>query len=388
VFDLLLLLLNCLWALLTLIFLLPIARTYLQRQQLEVVAPHDPGSRPLVSIIIPARDEARNIGQALQCITQLDYPEESLEVVVVNDRSTDATAEIVSQYAAQHSYIRLLDAPPLPDGWTGKSHGCQHGADAARGEWLAFIDADTYVKPALIESAIAYAAPLRVELLSLIPFQIVASFQERISLPSIFLGFASVIDFHRVNDPNDSQAVANGQFLLFSRSGYQRIGGHHAIRQMLSDDLAFAHRAKAMGLTFRCLFADALIETRMYRSLAEVWGGFSRNAVGIMRASSLLPFLIRALRSLLIAVGAVLLPAATLLHQGIVLAPATLITLTTLITLIATFWLMLRELHIPPIYLLAAPFGLALHGALLINSYLQKKRGKRAWKGRAYSSLQ
>ncbi|MEN8171209.1 MAG: glycosyltransferase [Pseudomonadota bacterium] len=382
--DLLLFLLNGLWAVITLIFLVPIATTYFHRQQLDPTENSKQGERPLVSIIIPARDEARNIGQALQCITQLDYPEERLEVIVVNDRSTDGTAEIVNQYSAEHANIRLLDAPPLPEGWSGKSHGCRHGANAAHGEWIVFIDADTYVKPQLIESAIAYAGSNEIELLSLIPFQIVASFQERISLPAIFLGFASVIDFRRVNDPDDPQAVANGQFLLFSRSGYQRIGGHEAIRHALSDDLAFARRAKELGLKFRCLFADRLIETRMYRSLAEVWGGFSRNSVDIMRVTSLLPLLIRALRSLLLAAGLVLLPAVTLLIEGVIVTPTTAISFATLFILVATFLLTLKELRIPLWYLLATPFGLAVHGGLLINSYIQKKRGRRVWKGRAY----
>jgi len=377
-------LLNGLWALTALVFLLPIARTYIHRQQLELVAAGERTRHPTVSIIIPARDEAHNIGQALHAITQLDYPEAQIEVLVVNDRSTDDTAAIVRRFAAEHDAIRLLDAPPLAEGWTGKANGCQFGADQARGEWLVFIDADTYVKPALITSAIAYAETKQMDLLSLIPFQIVASFQERIVLPAIFLAFASVIDFRRVNDPHDTQAVANGQFLLFSRSGYQRIGGHRAIRRELSDDLAFARRAKELGLQFRCLFADHLIETRMYRSLAEIWRGFSRNAVEIMRASSFLPLLVRAMRSLLIALGLLLLPVLTLLSKEA--GPALLISLATLLTLLITFWLMLRELRIPRRYLLAAPFGLAVHGLLLVNSYLQMKRGTRAWKGRSYSS--
>jgi cellulose synthase/poly-beta-1,6-N-acetylglucosamine synthase-like glycosyltransferase len=385
--DLLLLLLNGLWAVNSLVFLLPVAITYFHRQQLEAVENSQLDERPRVSIIIPARDEARNIGQTLQCITQLDYPEERIEVIVVNDRSTDATAEIVSRFAAEYANIRLLDTPALPDGWTGKSHGCQYGANAAHGDWLAFIDADTYVKPPLIASAIAYAESNDIELLSLIPFQIVTSFQERISLPGIFLGFASVIDFRRVNDPNEPQAVANGQFLLFSRSGYQRIGSHQAIRQQLSDDLAFARRAKELGLNFRCLFADRLIETRMYRSLAEVWGGFSRNAVDIMRATSLLPLFARALRSLLVAAGLLLLPATTLWLEGGSVTPATVISIGTLIILVVIFWLTLRELRIPSIYLLTVPFGLVVHGVVLINSYLQRKWGIRAWKGRAYTSL-
>jgi len=377
-------LLNALWALATLVFLWPVARTYLHRQQLEPVTVQDGNHSPSVSVIIPVRNEAHNIGHALHAITQLDYPTGQIEIIVVNDRSSDETVAIVQRFAAEHATIRLLEAPPLAEGWTGKANGCQYGAEQAGGEWLVFVDADTFVKPALLTSALSYAETNRIEMLSLIPFQIVASFQERIVLPAIFLGFASVIDFRRVNDPHDTQAVANGQFLLFSRQAYQRIGGHRAIRGELSDDLAFARRAKALGLIFRCLFADQLVETRMYRSLAEVWEGFSRNAVEIMRAASLLPLLLRATRSLVIALGLLLLPLLTLLHHNT--GVAGVIAVATTLSILITFWLTLRELRIPWGYLFAAPFGLAVHGLLLINSYRKMKRGTRTWKGRSYSS--
>ncbi|MCW9088013.1 MAG: glycosyltransferase, partial [Gammaproteobacteria bacterium] len=314
--ELSLLLLNGLWALAALMFLLPLAVTYFFRQQLEPAEVKDGQRCPAVSVIIPARNEAHNIGQALQAVTQLDYPKTQVEVIVVDDRSSDRTAAIVRDFMIEHEEISLLDAPPLEADWTGKANACHFGAEQAQGDWLVFLDADTYVRPALLVSAVDYAAANRVGLLSLIPFQIAASFQERIALPLIFLAFASVIDFRRVNDPADTQAVANGQFLLFARDAYRRIGGHRAVRSELSDDLAFARRAKALGVGFRCLFADRLVETRMYRSLAEVWRGFSRNAVEIMRIDTLSQLLLQSARSLLLAGGLLLLPAMTLLSEA------------------------------------------------------------------------
>ncbi|OOZ39071.1 hypothetical protein BOW53_13125 [Solemya pervernicosa gill symbiont] len=383
--DLLLLTLNLIWAALALFFLATIGKTYRYRQQLPDASADS--VLPKLSLIIPARDEANNIGECLQCITQLEYPEGALEVIVVDDNSGDATAAIVSEFAQRDSRIQLISADPLPEGWMGKSHACWQGVAAASGEWLLFVDADTYLKPTAARDALAYALSNAREFLSVIPFQQVISFQERIALPGVFLGFATAIDFDRVNDPDDSYALANGQFLLFSRSAYQQIGGHEAIRGETSDDLAFARAIKAAHIGGYTLFGDQQIETRMYRSLGAIWRGFSKNAIEIMHATSTGRCMSDALRSLLLSLGT-LLPIATYCatpETASMLQNATLtLSIVTLASLLLIFTLALHALRIPVIYLLALPFGLALHGAIIINAYLRQKTGKREWKGRHY----
>ena len=266
--DLFLLTLNLTWAALTLIFLSAVGKIYLHREQWPEARPE--GKLPSLSIIIPARDEAANIGECLECIRRLEYPEGALEVVVVDDNSADATASIVDDHAAYDQCIRLVTAEPLPKGWMGKSHACWQGVQVASGEWLLFVDADTYLQPPAACAALDYALREGREFLSVIPFQRIVSLQERIVLPGVFLGFASAIDFKRVNDPNDPFAIANGQFLLFRRDAYERIGGHQAIRAETSDDLAFARAAKRQRISAYTLFGERQIETRMYRSLGEV----------------------------------------------------------------------------------------------------------------------
>ena len=150
--ELLLLVLNLIWAGLALFFLGSISKIYLQREQLP--EPSQNGELPTLSIIIPARDEAANIGECIQCIMQLDYPEGSIEFIIVDDNSSDATASIVNDYATLDQRIRLISADTLPKGWMGKSHACWQGVQAASGEWLLFVDADTYLSPPTVRAAL------------------------------------------------------------------------------------------------------------------------------------------------------------------------------------------------------------------------------------------
>lgn len=388
-FELLLLIFNLVWAALTLFFLAAIGKIYLQREQLPGPSPRpSPGGElPKLSIIIPARDEAANIGECVQCITQLDYPEAALEIIVVDDNSNDATASIVKVIAARDPRVQIISAGPLPEGWMGKSHACWQGVKTASGEWLLFVDADTYLKPTAARAALDYALRKGHEFFSVNPFQRIVSVQERLALPGVFLGFASAIDFDRVNDPDDSFAIANGQFLLFSREAYTGIGGHEAIRAEVSDDLAFARAAKRHRISSYILFGEQYIETRMYRSLREVWNGFSKNAIEVMHSNSVTRTVLDALMSFGLAAGMVL-PVVMLCSSAP--ADATLwkvsltICLATFATLALIFTLSLRALRVPVIYAIALPFGLAMHGAIIINAYFRHKKGKRVWKGRHY----
>lgn len=150
--DLLLLGLNLAWAVLTLVFLTGAGKVYLHREEV----PDRGAVRPLprLSIIIPVRDEAANISECLECITRLDYPEDALEVIVIDDHSSDATAAIVTEHAACDHRIRLIQSKPLPSGWMGKSHACWQEVQAAHGNWFLFVDADTYLQPSATRTAL------------------------------------------------------------------------------------------------------------------------------------------------------------------------------------------------------------------------------------------
>ncbi|MBT8447015.1 MAG: glycosyltransferase [Gammaproteobacteria bacterium] len=383
--ELILLVLSACWAALAAAFLTAVGRIYLHREQLPEARRN--GSLPRLSLVIPARDEEANIGECLQCITRLDYPEGEFEVIVVDDNSTDATASIVDEYAARDKRIRRISAPALPEGWMGKSHACWQGAQAAAGDWLLFVDADTYLKPQAARASLDYALNKGHGFLSVIPFQRIVSAQERIVLPGVFLGFASAIDFRRVNDPDDPFAIANGQFLLFSRDAYRRVGGHEAIRSETSDDLAFARAVKRHRVSAYTLFGEHYIETRMYRSLREIWHGFAKNAMEIMHATSVFSASVDALISFGLAAGTLLpfilfsTPAST---DSLLWNLSAAISVITFATLLLVFSASLRALRVPVLYLVALPVGLAMHGAIIINAWFRHQQGKREWKGRRY----
>lgn len=384
-YEILLLILNIIWATLTLLFLMSIGKIYLTREQLPKAGATT--ELPKLSIVIPARDEAVNIGECLQCIMLLDYPKDALEIIVVDDNSSDGTAAIINEYAARDERISLISCESLPEGWMGKSHACWQGVKSASGEWLLFVDADTYLNSSAAQAALDYALSTKREFLSVIPFQRIISLQERISLPGVFLGFASAIDFNRVNDPEDTFAIANGQFLLFSRNAYNRIGGHKAIRAEVSDDLAFARAAQQLRINSYTLFGEEHIETRMYRSLREVWNGFSKNALEIIHATSIKHSFVAALLSICLAAGTFLpfimwFTAAEVTTQ--LWDISFIISVVTLSILMLSFAITLFTLRVPIVYLIAFPFGLATHSAIIIQAYFRHKKGNRIWKGRNY----
>ncbi|MFH0934744.1 MAG: glycosyltransferase, partial [Pseudomonadota bacterium] len=237
---------------------------------------------------------------------------------------------------------------------------------------------------------IHFAQDKGLDLLTVIPHQILKSLQERLWLPGVFLGFASFLDLGRINDPDDPYAIANGQFLLFRSEAYQDMDGHRSIRKELNDDLAFAREAKKRRLNFYCAFGEHLLETRMYRSLKEIWTGFSRNAADITQSTSISRLLANTVPTMTVAAGILVLPAMAVLsylatpdlYSQIALG----LTLPLSLILLIFFVLAVRALRIPAVYGLAVPLGLLLQGVLSLYSYSLIKGGVRQWKGRSYPS--
>ncbi len=392
--DLVLLIIILYWSANTLLFLFATGKLYFRREEVPHLRLPEPlpdqSNLPLLSVIIPARNEEHNIGSCLNGLVTANYPSDRLQILVVNDRSTDRTAAIVEEYAAKHPQVELVQGQPLPEGWTGKVHACWQGAELAQGEWLIFLDADSTVKPDLLYSAVSFATEKRIELLTLIPFQAMKSFAERFWLPGIFFGFSYFLNLKRINDPQDPYAIANGQFLLFAKEAYSRMDGHRSIKGELNDDLAIASTAKAKGLRFHCAFAEPLLETRMYHSLQEIWNGFSRNASDITQIRSPGRLIINVLFTFSIAAGFLVLPSLAsynyLLSSGLYASLAFGFAMVTSLILLNAFIMVAGALRIPLPYLLSIPMGLLLQGVLCIRSYRLTNKGIRQWKGRSYSS--
>ncbi|HSG79589.1 MAG TPA: glycosyltransferase, partial [Acidimicrobiia bacterium] len=192
-------------------------------------------------MVIPARDEARSIGACVASLLAQDHPD--VDVIVVDDGSTDGTAEIAARLGA-----KVVDAGPLPEGWTGKPHACWVGAEVATGEWLLFVDADTVAEPGLVSAAVARADVHGLDVVSPHPFQEVATFWERVIVPAGFFLLVATRDVRRINDPRSRAAAVNGQCVLVRRTAYEAMDGHRAVADQILEDVAFARVAKRRGL--------------------------------------------------------------------------------------------------------------------------------------------
>lgn len=231
----------------------------------------------LVSILIPARDEAANIGPCLEAA--LAQAGVAIEVVVMDDGSTDGTAEIVRGYAARDARLRLLSAPPLPAGWSGKMHACARLAEAARGTHLLFLDADVRLAPEAAARLVAHARRHGLGLVSGVPRQRIGSLGEGLTVPVINLLLLGYLPgggraFTRL----PGFAAGCGQMMMAERCAYEASGGHAAIRATLHDGLKLPRLLRARGHRTELVAGTDLATCRMYRRFAESWRGFLKNA--------------------------------------------------------------------------------------------------------------
>lgn len=256
---------------------LALPRLATRRPALHATAPV-PNDHPMVSIIVPARNEEGTLPGLLPSLLASRWPD--FEVLVVDDQSTDGTSAIVAEHAVRDPRVRLISGAPLPSGWFGKPWACVQGFREARGDLICFTDADTVHEPALLAAAVA---ALREEgggtgALSIITEQVCLTFWERVVMPQVWLLLG--IRYHplRVNRATTGRdTIANGQYILLTREAYVKAGTHEAVRGAVAEDLALAQRLLETGHPVRMRFSSGLIRTRMYRSLAELVEGWSKN---------------------------------------------------------------------------------------------------------------
>ena len=226
---------------------------------------------PTVSVIIPARNEEACLGDCLQSL--VSQTGVSFEIIVVDDHSTDHTREI----AASFPQVRVIEAPPLPEGWTGKNNAVTDGARQARGQWLLFTDADTVHLPESLARALAEAQDNGAELLSYSPEQIAVTFWEMATLPVVFAELARQYPPSIVSDPASPIAAANGQFILVRRDTYDAVGGHAEVAGDILEDVALARAVKRSGRKIRFRYAPDAVGTRMYRNYQQLRDGWTKN---------------------------------------------------------------------------------------------------------------
>jgi glycosyltransferase involved in cell wall biosynthesis len=232
------------------------------------------GARATVSAIVPARNEEATIAA---CVEGLANQTEIHEILVVDDQSTDKTAEIVRGLMVKFPQVRLIEAGTLPEGWVGKNHAAWTGAKEAQGECLLFTDADAQAQAGAVDKALRIMEETRAGLVSFSPEQVTVGWYEKALIPFIYCRLAKYFSYDAVNDPAQPVAAANGQFLTIHRDSYFAVGGHAAVAGEVLEDVALARRIKEKGYRIRFGPSDGLVRVRMYRSFGELWRGWKKN---------------------------------------------------------------------------------------------------------------
>jgi len=235
-----------------------------------------PPAWPRCSVLVPARNEEDNIGRCANSLLAQNYPD--FQVIVLDDNSTDRTWQILQEYATKDPRLILIKGKPLPDDWLGKHWACHQLAEAADGELLVFVDADTYHEPGMLRGAAAAMIAENACLISALPRQIVTSWSELLSIPAFYLGMLCGVplEFTRLQR-NPLLFAILGQFLIFRRDAYDAAGGYAAVRHNVVDDIAIGRRVHAMGLKYKLLDGDGLASCRMYGNFDQVWKGLTKS---------------------------------------------------------------------------------------------------------------
>jgi glycosyltransferase involved in cell wall biosynthesis len=335
-------------------------------------------ARPTVSVIIPARNEEACLGDCLQSLTSQSGVE--FEIIVVDDHSTDRTCEIAQSFLCDK--IRVIEAGPLLDGWTGKNNAVTSGVRHARGQWFLFTDADTVHLPGSLAHALAEACDNNVELLSYSPEQIAVTFWEMAVLPVVFAELARQYSPSSVSDPTSPVAAANGQFILVRRDTYEAVGGHAAIAGDILEDVALARAVKRSGRRIQFRYAPDVVRTRMYRNYRQLRDGWTKNLALLFPKPGLLAA--KTLTLWILPWGVLLWPLLPPFHGANVVRHSWWIAIGSL-----AFGCNVGRLRRANFDLtmewLGALFGMPMFAYLLLRSKRAHANGNIPWKGRTYS---
>ena len=356
-----------------------------------VVTPASPpANAPLISICVPARNEERNIRACVEAILAQDYP--NFEVIVLEDRSSDATGEILRGLAVQNDRLKVVHGAELLKGWAGKPHALFQASAAARGQWLCFVDADTFLSPTTLSSCYAKAIETNADMFTIMTFQIMGSFWEKAVMPIVMTALSVGFSPRKVNNPGSRDAIANGQFILIKRSVYDAIGGHERVKDQIVEDKAISEQVKWNG--YRLIVANgySVARTRMYTSLPEMWEGWTKNIyLGLSDRPSLM--LLGAFGAFILLVAALFLPLWPLLGISWYLQGGRWLALGVIFQSLILWAIVIYArarvamgMRISPWYAFTTPLGAAVFAAMMATSTWKVISGKGVtWKGRIYT---
>jgi chlorobactene glucosyltransferase len=341
-----------------------------------------PKEPPLISVLVPARDEEANIGVCLESLRKQDYP--NFEVIVLDDNSEDRTAEIVREKASMDGRIRLVSGQPLPEDWAGKPFACQQLAREAKGSWLLFADADTIHEPHMLRSVLALAMQLNTSMLSGFPRQLTRSLPQKIAVPLIYfiiIGWVPLWLIHRSKSKRPSVAI--GQFLFFSRDEYWRIGGHEVVKSKILDDIWMGIEVSRHQGRHLAVDLSSVVSCDMYPSVSAMWHGLVRCIYSVVAVTPVL-LLVLIIVALFVYIGPFYW-----LWNGFFMSPMPLIWRATVISQVVMIllirWLIDTRFKAPAISVWLHPLGISyLFISVIYAAWRWWIGAGVSWKERAY----
>lgn len=333
---------------------------------------------PKISILIPARNEAERLGPCLSTLSDSDYP--ILEILVLDDHSTDGTAELIQQRAKGDPRIRLITGKPLPADWVGKPWACHQLSQEAKGDYLLFVDADTRFCDITVAHSINVAEKEKADLVSLWPYQESRTWSEHLVIPFVHLFILFYLP-HWAKGSLRCFGAANGQFVLFRRKSYEKIKGHESVHNHMVEDIAIARNMRAAGLKAMNLdgtnpgHRNALVKCRMYTRFSEVWEGFTKNLYPSFDKNLPAFLLFQGIQILIFLTPFILL--LTPYRSPLVWTEVSII--------LALRFAVAHRFRQSYLGAMLHPFGQLLIIVIALNSWLQSLRGRLPWKGRHYA---
>jgi GT2 family glycosyltransferase len=329
---------------------------------------------PQISAIVPARDEEEVIAA---CIESLARQPEIGEIIVVNDASTDGTADILRRLQETIPTLRIVESAGIPAGWVGKNYAAWLGAAEARLPWMLFTDADSLHLAGSAGRALRLAEEHGAALVSFSPGQATRTWWEKALIPFIYCRLATRFSYEAVNDPASPAAAANGQYLLIGRTAYDTVGGHRSVAGEILEDVALAERVKAAGLRLWFGPDAAAVEVRMYRTFRAMWEGWKKNLYRLMGNSAAgarhelmatVPWI-----PCLLLLGGFVWPVLALVGVGLLLGRH------------AAYAAALSRNQFPVSRIVFYVPAVALYAAVLLASWRSHAEGRVRWKGREYA---
>ncbi|MFL6481078.1 MAG: glycosyltransferase [Nitrososphaera sp.] len=368
-------------------FLVYMTKSFQQSPMLESFDRTSVTRLPCVSVILPARNEARYIGRCLDSLLGQDYP--NFEIIAINDSSTDRTQEIMKAYAANDPRVIHINASPKPDGWTGKNWACYQGYLHAKGELLLFTDADSKHLPSAMSLAVGHIVSQNLEALTAVPRLICNDFWTKMTLPVLATFLHTRFSPIRVNDPKTKTGYFFGSFFIITRCTYEAVGTHEGVKEELVEDGALGGKVKASKFRMKMVRGESQIDAIWARDLTTLWQGLRRlmiplyyqdKADAYMMVIAVFFILFAPFASLLYVPLAIFAgnPSFQLLY-GLQISAIALM----MVTIAVQCRLAIFE---NPIYAFAAPLSGAVISFGFISAIVDaKKKGAVIWRGRKYT---